>query len=93
MNLTLDYLQTTSEGGGGLRNINFSTDKNTVIPEWLRSLPAGGMRTREVLPTFSVVHNNITQEKNSSTASSYSLLNVKWSKKRGLKKEDFYLSA
>lgn len=75
LNLTLNYLQTTSEGGGGVRNINFSTDKNTVIPEWLRSLPAGGMRTRELFSAFPIIHNNITQVKNSTTSSSYSLLN------------------
>lgn len=76
---TIDYFQTTDDDGNGTigepsdsddvkRNINFTSDLATIIPEWERTMPAGGMRLREVLPSFPLVLESMTQLKNNTNS-------------------------
>ena len=72
---TLAYLETTTAGGGGVRAIDFSADVNTVIPEWARALPSGGMKLKEISPYFISIADYLHDQKDGSSSSSYTFYN------------------
>lgn len=65
---TIDYLETTTAGGGGQRAIDWVADRNTVMPEWTRVLPAGGMKLKEASPALISVADNLHELKNGSSS-------------------------
>lgn len=83
---TINYLSATDDDGNGtpgeptdsdgtLDPIDFSADKERIIDEWARTMPVGGMKVKEVLPSFPLTLESLVQLRDSTNSSIFAYTN------------------